>query len=246
MGGDIVRIALIDDDRAQIEALSKMVTAELWKLGYLESNIDAFESGEAFLSNWQAGAYDVILLDIFMDTLTGVEIAHKIRQADHTVRLVFCTTSNEFASESYEVNAQYYLHKPVGPEGIAAMFRRLNLEALEKTKTVTLPDGHPVLIRRILYTDYCNHVVTLYIRDEEPYRVRISQTDLEALLLPYGYFFSPVKGIIINFYEVVKMTEEDFILSSGKVIHITRRKYRDAKDAYTRFRFDKIRREVET
>ena len=42
------------------------------------------------------------------------------------------------------------------------------------------------------------------------------------------------------------MTEEDFILSSGKVIHITRRKYRDAKDAYTRFRFDKIRREVET
>ena len=111
---------------------------------------------------------------------------------------------------------------------------------------MTLPDGHPVLIRRILYTDYCNHVVTLYIRDEEPYRVRISQTDLEALLLPYGYFFSPVKGIIINFYEVVKMTEEDFILSSGKVIHITRRKYRDAKDAYTRFRFDKIRREVET
>ena len=41
------------------------------------------------------------------------------------------------------------------------------------------------------------------------------------------------------------MTEEDFILSSGNVIHITRRKYKEARDAYTRFRFDKIRREVE-
>ena len=68
---------------------------------------------------------------------------------------------------------------------------------------------------------------------------------LEALLLPFGYFFSPVKGMIINFHEVVKMTEEDFILSSGNVIHITRRKYKEARDAYTRFRFDKIRREVE-
>ena len=240
-----MRIALVDDDRAQIETLSKMVTAELSKSGYPVSKLDAFESGEAFLAKWQAGAYDIIILDIFMDKLTGVETARKIRESDHMVRLVFCTISNEFASESYEVAAQYYLHKPVGQEGISAMFRRLNLDALEKTKAVTLPDGHPVLIRRILYTDYCNHVVTLFIKDEEPYRVRISQTALEALLLPFGYFFSPVKGMIINCHEVVKMTEEDFILSSGNVIHITRRKYKEARDAYTRFRFDKIRREVE-
>lgn len=41
------------------------------------------------------------------------------------------------------------------------------------------------------------------------------------------------------------MTEEDFVLSSGKSIHITRRRYKDAKDAYTRFRFEKMRKEVE-
>lgn len=241
----MVRIALIDDESAQIETLSKLVTAELSKSGYPNCKIDAFDSGEDFLSSWQAGTYDIIFLDIFMAKLTGVETAHRIREADHTVRLVFCTASNEFASESYEVNAQYYLHKPVTQEAIAAMLRRLNLEALEKSKTVTLPDGHPVLIRRILYTDYFNHVVTLYIKEEEPHRLRISQTALEALLLPYEYFFSPVKGIIINFHEITKMTDEDFILSNGKTIHITRRKYKEAKDAYTRFRFDKMRREVE-
>jgi len=241
-----VRIALIDDDRAQIEALSRLVLAEVSNSGYPASKIEAFDSGEAFLAKWQPGAYDIMILDIFMDGLSGVDVARKIREADDTVRLVFCTTSNEFASESYEVNAQYYLHKPVTQEGIAAMFRRLNLDVLEKMKIVTLPDGHPILIFNILFTDYYNHVVTLYVKGEEPYRIRMSQAELEALLLPYGYFFSPVKGIIINFHEVVKMTEEDFILSSGNVIHITRRKYKEAKDAYTRFRFDKMRREVET
>ena len=114
-----MRIALVDDDRAQIETLSKMVTAELSKSGYPVSKLDAFESGEAFLAKWQAGAYDIIILDIFMDKLTGVETARKIRESDHMVRLVFCTISNEFASESYEVAAQYYLHKPVGQEGIS-------------------------------------------------------------------------------------------------------------------------------
>lgn len=241
-----MRIALIDDDCALIEALSAMVTAELEKSGYRENIIEAFENGETFLTKWNPGAYDIIILDIFMDELTGVATARKIRESDHTVRLVFCTTSNEFASESYEVNASYYLHKPIDSKGIAEMFRRLNLDAFEKTKTLRLPDGHPVMVRRILYTDYCNHVVTLYIEDEEPYRVRMSQTALEALLLPFGYFFSPIKGIIINFHEVIKMTEEAFILSSGKTIHITRRKYKDAKDAYTRFRFDKMRKEVES
>lgn len=240
-----MRIALVDDDRIQLEVLSKMVAAELEKCRYQENVIDVFESGEAFLAKWYADTYDIIILDIFMDELSGVETARKIRETDQTVRLVFCTTSNEFASESYEVNAKYYLHKPIDPEGIAEMFRRLNLDALERTKAITLPDGYPVVLRSILYTDYCNHVVTLYRKKEEPYCVRISQTELEALLLPYGYFFSPIKGIIINFYEVVKMTEDDFILSSGQAIHITRRKYKEAKDAYNRFRFDKMRWEVE-
>ena len=108
-----MRIALIDDDRAQIEALSRLVLAEVSNSGYPASKIEAFDSGEAFLAKWQPGAYDIMILDIFMDGLSGVDVARKIREADDTVRLVFCTTSNEFASESYEVNAQYYLHKPV-------------------------------------------------------------------------------------------------------------------------------------
>ncbi len=240
-----MRIALIDDDYAQMESLSRMVETELSKSGCQGCEIDRFESGEAFLSSWRPGIYDPVILDIFMDKLSGIETARRIRKADQAVRLAFCTSSNEFASESYEVEAQYYLLKPVTQERIASMFSRLNLETLEKAKSVILPNGQPVLVRRILYTDYFNHVVTLYAKGGESYRVRISQTEMEKLLLPYGCFFSPVKGILINFHEVAKMTDEGFVLSNGKFIHITRRRFREAKDAYTRFRFEKMRKEVE-
>lgn len=137
---------------------------------------------------------------------------------DQKVSLVFCTTSNDFAAESYELNAQYYLRKPVTRAGLSAMLQRLNPQMLDLVKSVILPDGHPVMLRRILYTDYSNHVVTLYTKDEAPYQLRASQSQMETLLLPYDYFFSPIKGMIINFYETVKLTKDVFVMSCGKTI----------------------------
>ena len=123
------------------------------------------------------------------------------------------------------------------------MIKRMRLEALEKNKTVMLPDGHPMVLRDIVCTDYFNHVVTIHMKNDETHRIRVSQAQMEMLLLNYDYFFSPVKGIIVNFYEVVKKTEEDFVLRNGRTVHITRRKSREAKERYLKFRFDRLRRE---
>mgnify|MGYP000721319838 FL=1 len=47
-----------------------------------------------------------------MGGMSGVETAKRIRALDKNVMLVFVTTSNEFASESYAVKANFYLLKP--------------------------------------------------------------------------------------------------------------------------------------
>ena len=78
--------------------------------------ISAFPSGEAFLASYRPGLFDLIILDIFMKEITGMDTARKIRESDQTVRIVFSTSSNDFASESYEVNACYYLKKPYGTD----------------------------------------------------------------------------------------------------------------------------------
>ena len=235
-----MRIALIDDDSTQISLLSEMILTELSSIGCPEYKIDAYPSGESFLGREQAEIYDVIILDIFMDGLTGIALARKIRQSDDPVHLIFCSASNEFASESYEVNADYYLRKPLTQENVSAMFRRLNLKRMELSQTMVLPNGYSVRLRQILYTNYFNHVVTFYFKTEDSYSLRISQAELEDLLLPYGYFFSPIKGMIINLHEVVKLTKDSFLMSNGKMIHITRRKYKEARETYNRFCLKKL------
>lgn len=51
-----------------------------------------------------------------MEDITGVDTARAIRKIDEDVKLIFITTSNEFASESYEVKAEDYLIKPFNKE----------------------------------------------------------------------------------------------------------------------------------
>ena len=239
-----MRIALVDDDEIQIELLSRLITDELNTLGDLAHSIHTYKSGEAFLADWQPGDFDLIILDIYMGAMIGVEVAYKIREQDEYVPLAFCTTSNEFASESYDVGANHYLRKPVNQESISRMFRRLNLKAMELTRTIKLPDGCTLLLRSILYTEYNNHTVTVYSQHEAPHRLRTSQTEIETMLFPCGYFCSPHKGLTVNFHSIHSLTDTDITLCDGTVLPLSRRKAKEVRENYKRFRLDQIRKEV--
>lgn len=240
-----MRIALVDDEAIQLQRLENLLTSELHSLEHHTSHkIDTYRNGQSFLEHWTAGNYDVIILDIFMGGITGVDVAKQIRLTDPDVKLVFCSRSNEFAAESYQVNAQYYLVKPATEGSIANMMKRLNPDPIQCEQTCTLPDGHAVLPRQILYTEYYNHVIFIHLKDGEVYRLRANHSDLEKLLIPYGYICSPSKGILINFHEVTQMLDTNVLMSDGTALPISRRKSKDIQSAYTKFRFDKMRTEV--
>ena len=244
--GNTMKIALVDDEIIQLQNLRQLLAAELSSLlPHSTHQIDGYRNGQTFLERWQPGLYDVVVLDIFMGGITGVDVAKEIRRNDQNVKLVFCSRSNEFAAESYQVNAQYYLVKPATPGSIANMLQRLNLERIQQEQTVTLPDGHPVILRRILYTECYNHVVSIHLKNEETYQLRTSHGTMEELLTPWGFIVSPSKGVLVNFHEVVGASGDSFTLSDGSVVPISRRKSKEILAAYTLFRFQKMRSEVE-
>lgn len=240
-----MRIALVDDEISQLQHVRQLLISELNALlPGASHHIDSYRSGQSFLDHWQPGSYDVIILDIFMGGITGVDVAKHIRMGDPKVKLVFCSRSNEFAAESYQVNAQYYLVKPATQGSVSNMLKRLNLEMIQLSESVTLPDGQMLFLRRILYSEYYNHVVTIHLKDGSDCRVRINHALLEELLSPCGYICSPSKGVLLNFYEVSAITEDSCTLSDGSVVPISRRRSKDVHAAYTKFRFQKMRTEV--
>ncbi len=233
-----MRIAIVDDDIQMYDRLHAYLNELLGD----SSEIIGFPSGEEFLFAWKPGAFDLIILDIFMDRLTGMDVAREIRKTDRDVRIVFSTTSNEFASESYEVNACYYLHKPFGRDRVKAMLDRIDLAEIEKMRTAKLPDGTSVRLRNIIYVDFASHRVTLHCKHNDDTVVRASLSEIEPLLCAYPYFFSPSKGIIVNFYEVTAQTGDTFTMSDGRSIPISRRKAKEVLEAYSTFRFEILRK----
>lgn len=233
-----MKIAVVDDDFKQYRHLRDHLEEFLGNF----SETVYFRSGESFLESWKSDNFDLIILDIFMDGITGMDVAREIRKTDPDVKIAFSTTSNDFASESYELNACYYLHKPFGTDQIKTMINRLNLAEIEKKRTVKLPDGTNAVLREIIYVDCAAHLITLHGKQRENIVLRANFSEIERLLCAYPYFISPTKGIIINFYEVSKQNRDSFIMSDGTHVPISRRKANEVLDAYSSFLFSALRK----
>lgn len=238
-----MKIAFVDDDPKYTNYLLKTFTEVFHDNGIQIDCTDIFSNGEDFLNKWQFGAYDMIILDIFMSSLSGVDVARKIRQTDGDVKLIFCTTSNEFASESYSVGASYYLHKPIDRSDIKMMIQKINLTDYELTRFVTLPDGWKLILRNVIYTEYCNHVVLIHTKSGHDIEKRIAQSDFEKILCN-SFLICCSKGIIANLYEVAKLESGIFLMKNNSRIPISRRKAKEVEDAYTDFMFYSMRKEM--
>ncbi len=241
---DFMRIAIVDDQPEEARRLEDMLRTAFLDTHTDIHKLDVFPSAEAFLEIWEKNAYDLVLLDIFMGQMTGVEAAHILRAADEQVRLVFCTTSNAFASESYAVGASYYLHKPYSIEDLHRMITQVRPRDYALTRYILLPDGQKIILRDILYTEYDNHVISIHRKRGGLAQTRMGQAALEALVADDPYLISCSKGLLVNLYEVDSMDADTFYLNDGTRLPISRRKAREVQEVWHDFLFRKMREEM--
>lgn len=240
-----MRLAIIDDNEKDRQSLSSVLTDYMKEQHMsLTRPIELFCDGKEFLKNFHGGKYDTIFLDILMDTMTGIETARKIRTLDKDVRLIFITSSNDYASESYEVRAAGYILKPFDRKGIQKIRNVLSPVMQEKAEYITLPKGTQLILPNIIYTEFYNHHVLIHQKQGDNLRLHISQSEMERLILPYPYFINCFRGIIVNLNEVEQLQTDYFIMKNGAHIPVSRRKAAATKTAWSEFLFEKVRQEV--
>ena len=80
-------------------------------------------SAEEMLRTYYPGKYDLLLLDIYMEGITGIEALRKIRTIDSGVEAAIVTNSEDFTLESYRLHAIRYLEKPVQKQELEDLLR---------------------------------------------------------------------------------------------------------------------------
>ena len=236
-----MKIAITDDIPAERDNLRKLAESCFEEAGYPVADTVLFENGEALLAHFAPGQYDVLFLDIYMPGRNGIDTAFRIRQMDENVKIIFITTSNDFAAESYRVRADYYLQKPYSRSELMTAIKQLELGDIQARTLLTLPDGQNVLLGAITHTTFSGHYVTIHRRTGTPVQVRCAQGKFEKLLLPYRGFALCTKGVIVNFAAVARLESDCFYLWDGAAVPISRRRSGEVRQAYNDYLIQTMR-----
>lgn len=238
-----MKVAVIDDlseCRNEIQDSLHRFFAEHYADEIL--TIEDFSSGEAFLSTFRKDTFDLIFIDQYMDGLSGIDTAWKIRQSDELVSLVFVTTSRDHAIDSYQVKAGGYLLKPFSYAAFEHTLSMLSIAKIRNARFICLEEDR-ILLREILWCDVDGHYVQVHTEQRGIRRYRIPFSNLTTMLLCYPQFQTCYKGCIVNLDHVERLDKLDFLLRTGKRLPFSKRDRKKIEMNYHTYLFQKAREE---
>lgn len=218
------RFAICDDDDNYIRYLRRL--AQQWgRQAGTEVETEDFPSAEAFLFRWEEKKdFDVLLLDIEMPGIDGVELARTVRAEDGRVQIVFITGYNDYIAQGYEVAALHYLVKPVDEAKLFQVLSRAaaGLHRSEPFLTLELPDETLRLpLSEIRYLDVQHNYVTVHAGQD--YVVKRPLSELEKAL--DSRFFRAGRSCVVNLARVRRVARTEAELTTGELIPLPRGQY---------------------
>ena len=161
-------IAIVEDNDSDALTLESFISriSEQEKRKY---NVKRFHSAVELLNNYQS-IYSLILLDVEMPGMNGIEASTRIRKLDKTVSIIFTTNLIQYAQKGYEVDAVAYLIKPVQYFDFALKFKKaLDIYSLNENKDFMIKTAKgPCLIstNKLMFVEVMRHRLYYHLVDE--------------------------------------------------------------------------------
>lgn len=215
-------IAIVEDEQEYAEQLQTFLE-QYGDEHNLRFKVTVFGDGAEILEEYQP-IYDLILLDIEMPQVNGMDAAERIRNQDQDVVMMFITNIASYAIRGYEVGALDYVMKPITYYGFAMRLgRALKRVKQREQKEILLPlaDGVKKLqIQQIYYVEVQNRILHFHT-DEGEYLIRGTMQKVEEELA--GYSFARCNHwYIVNLRHVTEV-RKNIVVVAGHELEISRR-----------------------
>ena len=235
----MIRIAVCDDSPEFLQQAVNMV--ERWsEESGVPAEIFRFDNGDALLAKNAVTHMDIIFLDIIMPLQSGIDTAKELRQSDKAVKIIFLTSSPEFALDSYEVKAQGYLLKPATYEKVKETLTECSHTFEEEPKNIVLKTAfgyQKLYFHDMEYAEAQNKRVVFYLRTGKTVESAESLHSLEDRLCLNDGFFKCHRSYLVYLPNVDHFSMTEIITKSGRSIPIARGYGKAFKEAYFAFVF---------
>ncbi len=220
----MIRVAVCEDEEVLLNQLENWVRVILDRHS-IQSHIESYVNSSALLAR---DAFDILLLDIEMKPLSGMELAKKLRVRGDESKLIFITAYPQYAVEAYDVQAFHYLVKPVDIERLEKVLLQV-CSSLQKEhqQAIAIRQGSGIRripLEQILYLEVLDRKIYLHTEGEAvPFYGKLEE--LEPTLPKI--FFRCHRSYIVNFIHVQRYGKGDVLLDNEESIPLSKRRYKD-------------------
>lgn len=238
----MIKIAFCDDD---MEVLHQM--NELLDRYRVERNEDityaAFQSPFELLTEIEKGIRpDILFLDVVMPGQNGMDVAKEIRQYDTNMKIIFLTSSPEFAVESYSVGAYFYQLKPIWEESFFRLMDAVLAECEKKKKNSLIlrsKDGITRIdLQQLEYCEVLGRKLLFHLENGAVLESAGSLDDLAGQLMQYSNFFRPHRSFLVNMEYIQNISSRSIKMVNDAEIPIPHGKCSEIKNAYMEYAFN--------
>ncbi|MDO4554948.1 MAG: LytTR family DNA-binding domain-containing protein [Lachnospiraceae bacterium] len=233
----VYRLAVCEDDesiRGEICRLCEEILVEE-KIDY---EVYPFASAKELKNSINQGdiQFQVLLLDIEMDELTGMELAEGLRKDDNRISIIFVTGAEEYIKTGYRVQPIDFLLKPVKKEELRyALMTDYKLNHTPED-IVVQNRGRTArfLLSKIQYVESENHSLMIHQVSGKKDTVYMSLTDFEKML-PADKFARSHNSFLVNLGYVEEVRRTTVRLLGGEEIPVGRKYYKDFQKTFVSY-----------
>lgn len=229
-----LKIAICDDFQVDREALRVCVT-NFFRSKNLLVSIDEFASGEEFISCEKV--YDIVFLDIFMKGLNGMEVAFRLLGKNVKTKIIFCSSSAEFAVDSYNVFAFGYLLKPVKSEKVNSTLEHY-LRVVPPVYTIEINTGKSteiIKVNDVVWVEASRKKCIFHTLNGE-FELTIKLSDIYSMLEPYG-FIKPIRYAIVSLEKIANI-RSNIVMSNGDIVPVSRDMKEEIKQIFADYNWN--------
>ena len=232
----MLRIAIVEDEEDQMQNTRRLLVRFLEERG-MEFQVDCYSDGVRFLEGCR-NPYDIVLMDIEMPQLNGLETARRLRAMDETVLLIFVTRIGKFAINGYEVSALGYILKPIHAYALQmtmqkALKKALKILAQRADQRIVLQMKEGVITfssRELVYIEVFGHKLS-YHTMSGTYEVYGNLKTEEERLAAY-HFARCSNAFLVNLAFVKGIMGNSVYLQGETELRVSRGMKKSFLDAY--------------
>ncbi len=239
----MIKVAYCDDEASALNEirilLDRYCSEHNQEIGWT-----AFHSPLELLSEIENGLRpDILFLDVIMPGENGINVAKEIRRYDNTVKIIFLTSSAEYAVESYTVGAFFYQIKPICEEKFFPLMDAVVSECDKGQKGSLILRCRSGVVRVCLaeleYCEVIGHTLQFFMESGKVLESSGSLDELCGKLLQYDNFLRPHRSFLVNMEYIQNISYNAIIMDNSAEIPIPHGKCSEIKNRYLEYAFSR-------